>query len=245
MRYAEIDRATNIVINVIVLNKVSDYGGTNLVIKSDTAEIGDTWNGGTFIKPPPPPPQPINDIFYFGSSGRRYTISPTEPDSKNPGDYWDEESSSGIIWKWCWSGTNWIGRKIIQRDTLLISGQSISLTNVLVGLVTTQTDDIPIAINPKFGIYFTNFYAALTVPSGNLSATNYWRLVLKNGSKTLQTLNVTAGDDGATSGDIRKSSPEINLIYPKGGKFSLSLLPQGTPIALRSPSGMFECRLVR
>jgi hypothetical protein len=155
------------------------------------------------------------------------------------------DANNDLVMRWFWNGTNWLSQNTIPRDTLLISGQSITLTNVLVGLVTGNTDDVPFSINSTYGIYLTKMYAAFRIANGNLSATNYWQLVLKNGATTLQTLNVTSGDDAVTTGDVRKSSAAINIAYPKAGKYSLSLVQQGMPPSLRSPSALIEYRLAR
>ncbi|MFN6560011.1 MAG: hypothetical protein RMY28_009405 [Nostoc sp. ChiSLP01] len=167
------------------------------------------------------------------------------PVSPSIGQTWRERDSNNlVVEQWFWNGANWLSLNTIPRDTLLISGQSITLTNILVGLVTSTTDEIPFSINSTYGIYITKMYAALRIPSGNLSATNYWKLLLKNGSTTLQTIDVTAGDDGATTGDVRKSV-SVGASYPKTGKYSLSLVQQGAPPGARSPSALIECRLVR
>lgn len=64
-RYAEIKTSNNKVINVIVLNQQSDYPGTNTVVQSNTAQIGDTWTPpSTFTSPPAPPPTPDWAGFY-------------------------------------------------------------------------------------------------------------------------------------------------------------------------------------
>lgn len=180
------------------------------------------------------------------STGFNYDSS-SVPSSPSTGQTWRErDSNNSVVEQWFWNGTIWLSLNTIPRDTLLISGQSITLTNILVGLVTANTDDIPFSINPNYSIYLTKMYAAFRIPSGNLSATNYWQLVLKNGSTILQTLDVKSGDDGVTTGDVRKSSTAINIVYPKTGKYSMSLIQQGalTP-SLRSPSALIEYRLAR
>lgn len=170
-------------------------------------------------------------------------IAPTNP---SRGDRWNEiDSNKDLVEEWFWNGTNWLGRDTIPRDTLLISGQTLSLSNAIVGVIGTNTDEVPFSINANYGIYVTKIYAALKIPAGNLSATNYWSLLLKNGAVTLQTLNITSGDDAATTGDVRKSSTSINTSYPKAGKYSFSLVQTGLPPSLRSPSALIEYRLVR
>ena len=52
------------VVNVVVLpddwtGKAGDWSPpSGIVVVSDEGEIGDTYNGTKFIKPPPPPPPP-------------------------------------------------------------------------------------------------------------------------------------------------------------------------------------------
>jgi len=168
------------------------------------------------------------------------------PLAPSVGATWRERDSNNlIVGQWFWDGTNWLSIAITPRDTLLISGQSITLSNVIVGLVTANTDDVPFSINASYGIYVTKIYAALRIPTGNLSSGNYWTLNLKNGASILQTLSVSAGDDGALTGDVRKSSAAINIVYPKTGKYSFSLAAVGTPPSLRSPSALIEYRLVK
>ncbi len=58
-RYAEITTSNNKVINVILLDQKSDYSGTNTIVQSDVAQIGDTWTPpSTFTSPTPPKPIP-------------------------------------------------------------------------------------------------------------------------------------------------------------------------------------------
>ncbi|MCC5618116.1 hypothetical protein LC605_24125 [Nostoc sp. CHAB 5836] len=56
--YAVIENSK--VVNLILANKKSDYPLTSgqLLIQSDSAKIGDTWNGTSFTAPAPPPPLP-------------------------------------------------------------------------------------------------------------------------------------------------------------------------------------------
>lgn len=56
MRYAEVTLNNNKVIAIANYNNQSDYNGANIVVRSDTAQINDTWIGGTnFILANPPP----------------------------------------------------------------------------------------------------------------------------------------------------------------------------------------------
>lgn len=58
-RYAEITTSNNRVINVILLNQASDYPGSNTIVESNTAQIGDLWTPpSTFVSPAPPKPTP-------------------------------------------------------------------------------------------------------------------------------------------------------------------------------------------
>lgn len=52
MRYAVIKSGK--VANTILLDNPEDYACEDLLIQSDTAGIGDTWNGTNFIASPPP-----------------------------------------------------------------------------------------------------------------------------------------------------------------------------------------------
>lgn len=58
MRYAVIETATNIVSNVVILSDASEWvQPDSFAIRSDEANIGDTYDGQTFIAPPPPLPE--------------------------------------------------------------------------------------------------------------------------------------------------------------------------------------------
>lgn len=58
MRYALIKTETGLVENVIELDETGSWVPPDgyLVIRSDSANIGDTYTDGAFITPPPPPP---------------------------------------------------------------------------------------------------------------------------------------------------------------------------------------------
>lgn len=53
-RYALINSAS-IVTNVILLNSPDDYTTTDTLVQSDSANIGDTWDGTSFASPAPTP----------------------------------------------------------------------------------------------------------------------------------------------------------------------------------------------
>ena len=174
------------------------------------------------------------------------TTSIGVPSSPSRGDRHNEiDANNDLVMEWFWNGNNWLSRSLVVRDLLLISGQNITLTNIIVGLVSANSDDIPFPINSIYGIYVTKIYAGFKVPTGNLSNTNFWSLAFKNGSTILQTLDVKSGDDAATTGDIRKSSADINISYSKSGKYSFSFTLTGIPPSVRSPSALIEYKLVR
>ncbi|RCJ20134.1 hypothetical protein A6S26_05280 [Nostoc sp. ATCC 43529] len=56
MRYAVVEDA--IVVNVIVLDDPDDYQTDSLMIPSETAGMGDIWNGTSFTRPAAPKPDP-------------------------------------------------------------------------------------------------------------------------------------------------------------------------------------------
>ena len=56
-KYAEITTSNNRVINVIVLNQARDYPGSDTIIQSNVAQVGDLWTPPfTFTSPTPPKP---------------------------------------------------------------------------------------------------------------------------------------------------------------------------------------------
>jgi hypothetical protein len=59
-RYALIQNS--VVINVILLNNPSDYPTTDTLVQSDSANIGDSWDGTNFI---PSTPTPTPDWMNF------------------------------------------------------------------------------------------------------------------------------------------------------------------------------------
>jgi len=58
MRYALILGATGLVTNTVVANEDWEPPEGYIAIQSDTAGIGDTWDGTQFIRPPEPTPFP-------------------------------------------------------------------------------------------------------------------------------------------------------------------------------------------
>ena len=57
-RKAIVDKASGMVINVIIADDGFPAPVGHVLIDGSNAGIGDTWDGVNFVKPPPPPPAP-------------------------------------------------------------------------------------------------------------------------------------------------------------------------------------------
>lgn len=59
-RYAVIDDATQVVVNVVLWDGENDWTPPEgcTAVQSDVADIGDTYEDGEFIPPPPSPDEP-------------------------------------------------------------------------------------------------------------------------------------------------------------------------------------------
>lgn len=64
MRYAVIKN--NTVVNTIIVENSEEFSTEDLLIQSDSAGIGDRWDGKNFIASPPPPSPPNWNAFNQG-----------------------------------------------------------------------------------------------------------------------------------------------------------------------------------
>ncbi|WP_392408160.1 hypothetical protein [Chlorogloeopsis fritschii] len=162
------------------------------------------------------------------------------------GDYWDEQIDSGSkILQWIWDGNNWLSRDILQRSAgVMTSGQNI-LVGGVIGLLSSNSEDIPIDTGNVRSIYLVSLSCGFKVNSGNLSTSHYWRLNFKSGASVVQSLDIKVGDNNETTGNVRKTSSAINIVYAHNGRYNLSLTKHGNPPDIISPTSMVEYRLVR
>lgn len=177
--------------------------------------------------------------------GKNYTISSIEPSPKLTGDYWDEETGGAKPIQWAWDGTRWISREVFRLSIGSLSSGQVIIVGGVIGLLRNDSQEVPVNTGNTYSILLTKLDVGFIVTSGNLSVSNYWRLLFKSGGITAQTLNVTAGNNGETTGEIRKSSTEINQFYAHNGRYSIQLVRQGTPPDVNSPTATIEYRLVR
>ncbi|PHJ65043.1 hypothetical protein VF04_04485 [Nostoc linckia z7] len=177
-------------------------------------------------------------------AGKAYSCSLTPNSSPNPGDYWDEPDANGRISQWEWSGNSWISREKFRTTVDLYTGQTISLLGTIIGLLNNNSSDVSFSTGNTNHLYLTKLNIGFST-TGNLSSSNYWRLNFKSSGSVVQMLNVQSGNNGETTGDIRKSGAEINQIYAHNGRYQLNLIQIGTPPNISNPVAMVEYRLAK
>ncbi|MEH2201162.1 hypothetical protein [Nostoc sp.] len=237
-RYAMVD-GSNKVVNAIALNSPSDIQTSLTLIQSDIANVNDTWNGSIFI-PYIPPADTSGNPSRMGD--KTYAICSTEPNPKT--DYWDEIDSSGRIIQWAWNGSNWLSREIFREQLSVWSGQTISILGTIIGLLKSNTTDVPFSTGNANHLYLVKLNIGFST-TGNLSSSSYWRLNFKSSGSIVQTLNVQAGNNNEVTGDVRKSGVEINQIYAHNGRYQLNVIQVGSPPDITNPVVLVEYRLVR
>lgn len=166
----------------------------------------------------------------------------TAPSTPTQGQVWEQTDNSGnFVSSWCWNGNNWINNNISQMNLNLGSGQLIAIGGII-GLVTTDTTDTLFSIGNQYNFHLIKLTVSFTT-SGTLSGSNYWRLLFKNNGSTAQTLNITSGNNSEVTGNIVKTSNDINIIYNSTNRYALNLNKIGLAPNINNPTVTIEYRL--
>lgn len=172
--------------------------------------------------------------------------SKNPPPSPNQGDIWRENIHVNSKLDWFWTGAIWLSTTLYQQHISVFAGQTISILGLTIGDFSASTENIPFSCGDDYDIYLRKLHGMFRVASGNLSASNYWQVQFRNNSSVLQSLNITAGNGGETTGYIHKSSPEINTKYSKlSTGLNVAITKNGNPPNMRSPVVLIEYRLAR
>jgi hypothetical protein len=183
---------------------------------------------------------------YLKPSGIDYdqVAVPTNP---SVGEVWRERSatdSRSIILDWWWNGSVWLNAQINRRQILLPYGQGIIVGGNTGQGIATTTSDHPVEMGNLYNIYLRRVTASFNT-AGTLTGSNYWRLNFKNGASAVQSLNITSGNASEATGNVSKSSADINTIYANTGRYFVNLQAVGSAPTINNPSCFLEYLLAR
>lgn len=171
------------------------------------------------------------------------TRSSTKPISPNQGDTWDQIDNNGnVTGCWYWNGTAWISRGDVQQIALPLGNGQVIAIGGIVGLITTDTTDTIFSIGNLYSIYLIKLTISFTT-AGTITNSNYWRLLFKSNGSTVQTLNITSGNNSEVTGSISKTSTDINLLYNSSNRYTLNLNKIGLAPNINNPIVTIEYRL--
>ncbi|MFN6572364.1 hypothetical protein [Dendronalium sp. ChiSLP03b] len=153
--------------------------------------------------------------------------------------YWDEPGTNeGIVNLWNYNGSIWLSRKIYQTNILLAYGQTIVIGGT-VGQISADTTDVPVPVGTATNLYLKRLTLSFTT-TGNLSASNYWKLQFKSAASVTHSLNVTSGNNNEITGHVSKTSADINTLYLNTGRYSLNLVKVGSAPNINNPVCLLE-----
>lgn len=169
------------------------------------------------------------------------------PSSPTAGQTWRERDSNNfIVQDWYWNSVAllWLNPTINRRQILLVYGQGILVGGNTGQGIATTTLNHPVEMGNLYNIYLRRVTASFNT-AGTLTGANYWRLNFKNGATAVQSLNVTSGNGGETTGNVSRSSGDINVVYANTGRYFVDLQVVGSAPTINNPSCFIEYLLAR
>lgn len=167
------------------------------------------------------------------------------PNFTAPGQTWRERDGNNlVVLDWYWDGTRILNPQINRRQILLVYGQGIILGGNTGAGISTTTSDHPVEMGNLYNIYLRRVSTSFNT-AGSLTGSNYWRLNFKSGATVIQSLNVTSGNNNEITGNISKSSGDINTIYANTGRYFVNLQAVGSAPSINNPSCFIEYLIAR
>ncbi|MGF2034274.1 MAG: hypothetical protein RMZ43_002930 [Nostoc sp. CmiVER01] len=144
---------------------------------------------------------------------------------------------------WSYDDTKnlWLSRYTLQRQVSLNLGQTIIIGGVI-GTVSSSSGNIPYPIGNLSNNYLLKASINFNT-TGTLTSVNYWKLEIRDISNVLTSIDLIAGDSLEATGNITKTSGDLNIILLTTGKYFLSFVKVGNAPNAINPTVLIEYQL--